>query len=146
MSGRAPGWRAISAALVAAVMLPGCSADIRGVQVPLDLEPRQGRVAGGDAAPAEAMVAAVRADASQLWGRQDGGAGLTVRTERVTWRDGALGCPSPDRLYTQALVPGWRIVVADGSRRATYHASRGGRWLLCPPQQAQEPLPADATR
>lgn len=128
-------------ALVAAFALPACSKDLTGMPVQRDPEPRQGRVAAAGAATAEAVARAVRADASILWRRSDEGAGLTVRTESVTWRDGALGCPSSDRMYTQALVPGWRIVVTDGSRSATYHASRSGRWVLCPPGRAQEPLP-----
>ena len=123
-------------ALVAALALPACSSDLTGMPAP-----RQGNVATAGAPTAEAVARAVRADASILWRRSDEGAGLTVRTESVTWRDGALGCPSSDRMYTQALVPGWRIVVTDSVRIATYHASRSGRWLLCPPERAQEPLP-----
>jgi hypothetical protein len=133
-------------AFVAALALPACSPDLTGMPAPREPEPRQGNVASADAATSEAVARAVRADAATLWRRSDEGAGLTVRTESVTWRDGALGCPSADRMYTQALVPGWRIVVTDGSRSATYHASRSGRWLLCPPERAQEPLPGDATR
>lgn len=138
--------RAVCTALVAAFALPACATDFKGLPLPRDPEPRQGRVAGADAVTADAVARAVRTDASKLWRRDDEGAGLAVRTESVTWRDGALGCPSSDRMYTQALVPGWRIVVSDGSRFATYHASHGGRWLLCPPELAQDPLPSDATR
>jgi hypothetical protein len=65
------------------------------------------------------------------------------RVESVTWRDGSLGCPQPDRLYTQALVPGWRIALTAGPRAMVYHASRRGGWLWCPPGRAQEPLPRD---
>ena len=138
--------RAICMAFVAALTLPACSTDLTGMPAPRDPEPRQGTVASAGAATSEAVARAVRVDAAMLWRRSDEGAGLTVRTESVTWRDGAFGCPSSDRMYTQALVPGWRIVVTDGSRSATYHASRSGRWLLCPPERAQQPLPGDATR
>lgn len=127
--------------LLAALALPACATDPTGMPLRRDPEPRQGQVAAAGAATAEAVARAVRADASILWRRSDEGAGLAVRTESVTWRDGALGCPSSDRMYTQALAPGWRIVVTDGARVATYHASRSGRWLLCPPERAQEPLP-----
>jgi len=52
--------------------------------------------------------------------------------QSVTWPDGALGCPQPDRAYTQALVPGWRIVVAlPDAPPLTYHASRRGAWVWC---------------
>jgi hypothetical protein len=29
----------------------------------------------------------------------------------VTWNNGALGCPSPGMVYTQALVDGMRVIV-----------------------------------
>jgi hypothetical protein len=34
-----------------------------------------------------------------------------VQAEAVTWPDGALGCPEPGIVYTQALVPGYWVVV-----------------------------------
>jgi hypothetical protein len=64
-----------------------------------------------------------------------------VSVERVTWPDGSLGCPAKDMQYTQALVPGWRIVLAAGSRSFEYHASEGGRVVHCPPARATSPLP-----
>ena len=32
-----------------------------------------------------------------------------LSAEAVTWSDGSLGCPQPGMMYTQALVPGFRI-------------------------------------
>jgi hypothetical protein len=48
--------------------------------------------------------------------------------ESVTWPDGSLGCPQPDRLYTQALVPGYRVrIEAPGLPPLQYHlAARQG--------------------
>ena len=91
------------------------------------------------------LVAKVRADAAQAWGLGTGAA-LRVDATAVTWSDGGLGCPAPGQLYTQALVPGWRIVVSDGARERSYHASQRGQWLWCPPGRAQAPLPGPATR
>lgn len=68
-----------------------------------------------------------------------------VRVERVTWRDGSLGCPNPDMAYTQALVPGWRIQVASGKTTHDYHASEKGRVVYCPPGHAKPPLPDSKT-
>ena len=68
-----------------------------------------------------------------------------VEIERVTWSDGSLGCPQPDTMYTQALVPGWRIVLAAGSRSFEYHASEGGRVVHCPPGRAMPGLPDSKT-
>lgn len=95
---------------------------------------------------AQAIALAVRVDAAMVWQRDDHGKHLSVRSEPVTWRDGAIGCPASDRLYSQAAVPGWRIVVDDGKRTATYHATRSGKWLLCPYDLVQAPLPGDALR
>jgi hypothetical protein len=66
-----------------------------------------------------------------------------IGRDAVTWRDGSLGCPDPDRMYTQALVPGYRIRVRAGPAVLIYHADRKGRWLWCPPGRATEPLHPD---
>ena len=71
---------------------------------------------------------AVLADA-----RQRSGVGpdqvRVVQSEAVTWPDGSMGCPAPDRMYTQALVPGSRLEVeAPGQLPLLYHASRRGGW------------------
>lgn len=100
-------------------------------------------VAGPAAALPAAMSDAVRADAANRASVAPEAVRID-RVESVTWRDGSLGCPQPDRLYTQALVPGWRIALTAGSRTIVYHASRRGGWLWCPPGRAQDPLPRDA--
>jgi hypothetical protein len=66
-----------------------------------------------------------------------------VSALRVTWPDGSLGCPEPDMQYTQALVPGWRILLRAGGRTLDYHAAANGHVNLCPPEQATEPMPGD---
>lgn len=48
-----------------------------------------------------------------------------VSVEETQWPDGARGLPDPGMMYTQAIVPGHRIVLAVGERRFAYHASRG---------------------
>jgi hypothetical protein len=121
-------------------------AQTRSMVLPRDPEPRSGQVAGAPEAMAQAVALVVRADAAGLWKRDDHGKGLTLRTEVVTWRDGSLGCPASDRRYSQATVPGWRIIVGDERRTASYHVTRSGKWLLCPPDRIQAPLPADALR
>lgn len=92
------------------------------------------------------LLAAFNADAL----RRTGGhaARLAMQpAEEVTWSDGALGCPQPGLMYTQALVPGWRVRVdVAGAAALHYHASRRGQWLLCPAGRSQAPLPAGVTR
>jgi hypothetical protein len=43
-----------------------------------------------------------------------------------TWRDGCLELPQPDELCTQALVPGWRVVVSNGKQTLVYHTNQTG--------------------
>jgi len=67
-----------------------------------------------------------------------------LSAERVTWPDGSLGCPMPGRMYTMALVPGYRIRIQSGTELLDYHASTRGQPLLCPPGQATGPAPRSA--
>ncbi|MCG6135063.1 MAG: hypothetical protein MET45_10430 [Nostoc sp. LLA-1] len=46
-----------------------------------------------------------------------------------TWRNGCLELPQPNELCTQALVPGWRVVVTNGKQNWTYHTNNNGRSL-----------------
>jgi len=60
-----------------------------------------------------------------------------ISTEQVTWNDGALGCPQPDRMYTQAEVPGYRISIRASAQTLNYHAAEAGRFVLCTPQEVE---------
>ena len=89
-----------------------------------------------------AMRDEIWADAAQRAG-VDRSALQLASVQAVTWSDGALGCPAPGRLYTQALVPGWRVeVAAPGQAPLLYHASGRGGWIWCRRDRAQAPLPA----
>lgn len=57
----------------------------------------------------------------------------------VTWPDGAIGCPQPDVMYTQALVDGYRIVLDAGGTQLVYHGAIGEDPFLC--EDPQEPVP-----
>lgn len=109
--------------------------------------PRSGTVAGD--LPGEVSVDAVRAavlaDARAAW-KLGTGDDLRVTVEPVTWSDGSLGCPVPGVMVTQALVPGWRLIVSDGTRELAYHASRRGSWVQCPAGRARAPLPGSSAR
>ncbi|MFP4148674.1 MAG: hypothetical protein ACLFUG_09835 [Nitriliruptoraceae bacterium] len=65
-----------------------------------------------------------------------------ISMEFVTWSDGALGCPEPDRTYTQALVDGYRIVLEAGGERYVYHGAVGDDPFHC--ADPQEPASTDA--
>lgn len=49
-----------------------------------------------------------------------------AQAERQTWSDGCLGLAQRDVLCTQALVPGWRVVVEGGQRRLVYRTNTSG--------------------
>ena len=64
-----------------------------------------------------------------------------VSVERVTWSDGSVGCPQPGMNYTQALVPGSRIVLRAAGAEYAYHAADGRAPFYCPASQATAPTP-----
>jgi len=90
---------------------------------------------------AQPAVDAALADAATRFSVQ----AAVVKVERVTWRDGSLGCPQPGMAATQALVPGWRVQLAAGERSFDYHASEQGRVVYCPPGRSKKPLPDSKT-
>ena len=63
------------------------------------------------------------------------------KAEAVVWRDGSLGCPQPGMMYTQALVPGYQIVLRVGGETYDYHASQAGFFVLCEEGRSEEGLP-----
>ena len=56
---------------------------------------------------------------------------VVIRDQAVTWSDGSLGCPQPGVFYTQALVPGYWVVLQVGEKEYDYRASESGYFVLC---------------
>lgn len=78
------------------------------------------------------------ADLAQRQG-VDPAAITVVSTDEVTWRDGSMGCPQPDMMYTQALVPGIRVILELDGVRYEYHSGGARSMFLCDdPQQPAE--------
>ena len=69
-----------------------------------------------------------------------------VSAERVTWADGSIGCPEPGMMYTQALVPGYRIVLRADGHTLNYHASDRGRPAFCPAERVVTSAVVDGAR
>ena len=88
----------------------------------------------------EEVVRAARADAARRTGAAAESLAL-ISAESVTWSDGSLGCPQPGVMYTQALVPGYRVRLRGPEGEMDYHASARGALVLCPPGRAVDPLP-----
>ncbi len=96
-------------------------------------------------APLQAVVDRARAQAAEEAGAV--AAQLTVvAAQAVTWPDGSLGCPQPGVMYTQALVPGYRVVLALGQRQWVFHANARGSLVRCPPDRATPHLPEQGQR
>jgi hypothetical protein len=123
------------------VALAACAADAPPASPPGPAEVSSMPVVTSVASVTEAALA----DAAQRTGRSR--ADLKVLSaEAVTWPDGSLGCPQPGMMYTQALVPGYRVRIEVGGQVLDYHSGRSGRPGLCPAGRSTEPIPADASR
>ena len=93
---------------------------------------------GAEQAPAQAAVGEVPAALldkirSELATEQSVSAGdvKVISARAVNWPNGALGCPKPGMMYTQAIVPGYRVELEAGGRRFTYNASTRGAFKRC---------------
>lgn len=84
-----------------------------------------------------AVRRAVVADAAKRFKVAESAVVLT-RAEQVTWQDGALGCPEPGMMYTQALVPGFRVVAKTTAGELLYHTDSGGNLRNCRVQEGPE--------
>ncbi len=49
-----------------------------------------------------------------------------IEAQSQEWSDGCLGLGKPDELCTQAITPGYRVVVTDGLRNWTYRTDQTG--------------------
>lgn len=56
---------------------------------------------------------------------------VVVESAPVRWPNGALGCPEPGRMYTQAIEQGWRVIVQLDGRSHDYRSGNSGRPVLC---------------
>lgn len=61
----------------------------------------------------------------------------------VTWNDGSIGCPEPGMMYTQALVPGYQLVLRVDDTLASYHAAKGKDFFYC--AKPRPPIGGDTT-
>jgi hypothetical protein len=71
---------------------------------------------------------AVLVDLSKQTGIAAGQLQIT-QYSRQTWSNGCLGLAQPDEMCTQAIIEGWRVVVANGQRNWVYRSDRNGRVL-----------------
>ncbi len=78
----------------------------------------------------DATVAMIVADAAAVAG-VDPADVTVVSVKPVTWTDGSLGCPKPGVMYTQIVVPGFRVIVKAGDQKLDYRVGRAGTAKRC---------------
>ena len=91
-----------------------------------------------DQAELQQVIGAARRDLAERRGIEADSIDL-LEAGPVTWRSSAIGCPESGVYYTQALVPGYRIVLQVGVEAFAYHGRLGGSPFLCPPNRAETP-------
>jgi hypothetical protein len=89
----------------------------------------EGRPVSTAGIPGEVRRAVV-ADAAKRFKVAESAVVLT-RAEQVTWPDASLGCPEPGTMYTQALVPGFRVVAKTTEGELLYHTDAHGDARNC---------------
>lgn len=124
--------------IAAALLLVGCGApdeDVATPETPDEAEdPMEDDADGRVAADLDAEVDQAVADAAETAGVSDEDIEV-VAAEHVTWSDGAIGCPEPDGMYTQALVEGYRILLRVAGEEVAYHGADGQ-----PPFRCDDPM------
>jgi hypothetical protein len=89
-----------------------------------------GAARAGDGVVPERVLEAVRADLARRTGAAPG-AMKVVQAEDVVFADGSLDCAVPGQSYTQATVPGYRVILEVGGRKYDYRVTRRGSLRLC---------------
>jgi hypothetical protein len=131
--------------LIVAVLcspLPACAAEPpatpRGIAPPTRLpDPEPPALAAGEPVASATMPREVRravvADAARRF-RVAESAVVLGRAEKLTWSDGSLGCPQTGQMYSQALVPGFRVVAKTSEGDLVYHTDTRGQAVVCAPR------------
>lgn len=113
-----PGYRLV---LEARGILYDYHTDMSGQAKPAGIvEPGGTSNGGGGQAEGEAPVGAAVSDLAERLNLAPDA--ITVaNVEQVQWPDSAMGLPEPGMMYTQALVPGYRIILQALGREFAYH-------------------------
>lgn len=118
----------------------------RGVAPPTRIPPILEPPAAPAAEPVDSSVLprvvrrAVVKDAAQRFMVTESAVVLT-RAEQVTWSDGSLGCHQPGGIYTQMIVPGFRVVAKTEDRELVYHTDSRGHVIACANSSRTGPAP-----
>lgn len=114
---------------------PAPDADAPGVAPALAASAPASRAASQEGATTErstlkSQIDDARVDLAERLGVSSGDIEV-MSAEHVTWRNGALGCPQPSGLYTQALIEGARVILRHRTLDYAYHSGSDGQPFLC---------------
>jgi hypothetical protein len=141
-------WRATSSAVIAVALCAACAEPPAGAQDRNAREDLRREVGAEAAARLEHLERAPEAEPpirgevplsvidvlkADLMARTNADPATIeiIRAEAVIWSSGALGCPEPDQVYTQAQVRGFHVVLAVPERRYDYRVIENGPFRLC---------------
>lgn len=65
-----------------------------------------------------------------------------INYQQHTWNNGCLELAGADELCTQALVPGWRVMLSDGNSNWTYHTNDNANSLRLATNDTSRDLPS----
>ncbi len=54
-----------------------------------------------------------------------------VKIENIMWNDGSLGCPKQGMMYTQAAVPGYKVIFELNQKQYDYHTNKNRFFVTC---------------
>jgi hypothetical protein len=157
--------QAVATMIAFASLTAACTSNSRDAAEPASVQQRRG-VVEKQATPTTPQRAPRQATMSETTGevpqqilalfRDDLARRALVKPETITvvsateqqWPDGALGCPKPGEMYTQMIVPGYRVVLQAAGEKYAYHSDQSGKFIVCanglalPPAQQQMKSPA----
>jgi hypothetical protein len=133
--------RTISLVLaLAAALLTACAGS--GGDQPSGDASRPGGTPGGEPEPSadrsapetgevpQATLDLILDDAARRTGLEPSEIEVTQATA-VEWSDGSLGCPEPGQMYTQAIEPGYQVLLDADGVELDYRATVRGVVRLC---------------
>lgn len=108
----------------------GSSTPTPGTPEPPKPEPTTAPTTGPTTGPTSGPVEQAKADLAKRLS-VDAAQVTVVSSSEVTWSDGSLGCPEPGMNYTQALVPGFRVILEAAGKQYHYHSGGTRPPFLC---------------
>ena len=128
-----------AAVLIVAAVMTGCEAGTENGPETAAAPSTETSVIPVQADDGSAVAEAARRELSERLGQPIDRVEV-LETRSVYWRSAALGCPDPEKSYSQVLTKGWFIRLAVGRSEYRYHAGETGDPFACDPRWAEPPM------